>query len=39
MKLKLSIIPDEMIIGGDPQFDEKDLVILSVANRGDAGRR
>jgi hypothetical protein len=25
-----------MIIGGGPEFDEKDLVILNVSNRGDA---
>lgn len=36
VKLKLSVIPDGMIIGGGPEFDEKDLVILNVVNRGDA---
>jgi hypothetical protein len=27
---------DGMTIGGDPRFEEKDLVILTVTNRGDA---
>jgi hypothetical protein len=36
IKLKLSIIPDGVIFGGDPQFDEKDVVIVTVINRGDA---
>jgi len=34
VKLKLSVIPDGVVMGGDPQFDEKDLVILNVINRG-----
>jgi hypothetical protein len=34
VKLKLSVIPDGVILGGDPQFDEQDLVILNVINRG-----
>ena len=36
VKLKLSVIPDGVVIGGGPKFDEKDLVILTVMNRGDA---
>jgi hypothetical protein len=36
VKLKLSVISDGMIIGGGPELDEKDLVILNVMNRGDA---
>jgi hypothetical protein len=37
VKLKLSVMPDGMVIGsGDPDLDEKDLIILSVMNRGDA---
>jgi hypothetical protein len=36
VKLKLRVIPDGMIIGGGPELDEKDLVILTVMNRGDA---
>jgi hypothetical protein len=36
VKLKLRVIPDGMIIGGGPDLDEKDLVILTVMNRGDA---
>jgi hypothetical protein len=34
VKLKLFVIPDGVVMGGDPQFDEKDLVILNVINRG-----
>lgn len=37
VKLKLSIIPDGVVIGSaNPQHDEHDLVILTVINRGDA---
>ena len=36
VKLRLSVVPDGMIIGGGPELDEKDLVILHVSNRGDA---
>jgi hypothetical protein len=36
IKLKVSLIPDGLIMGGDPQFDEKDLIIVNVINRGDA---
>jgi len=36
VKLKLSVVPDGMIVGGGPEFDEKNLVILNVSNRGDA---
>ena len=32
----LSLTPDGMIIGGDPQFDEKDLIIVNATNRGGA---
>jgi hypothetical protein len=35
-KLIINLIPDGMIVGGDPQFDEKDLVIVNVINRGAA---
>jgi hypothetical protein len=34
VRLKISLIPDGVVIGGDPQFDEKDLVIVTVINRG-----
>jgi hypothetical protein len=34
-RLKVTLIPDGMIIGGDPQFDETDLIIVNVINRGD----
>jgi hypothetical protein len=34
VKLKLSVIPDGIVIGGDPESDEKDLVFLTVINRG-----
>lgn len=33
-RLKLSLIADGMIIGGGDEFDEKDLVIVNVTNRG-----
>lgn len=36
VKLKLRLIPDGMIIGGGPNVDERELVILTVMNRGDA---
>jgi hypothetical protein len=36
VKLKLSVIPDGMVIGGDSEMDERDLVILHVVNRGRA---
>jgi hypothetical protein len=35
-KLKLSLIPDGIIIGGGSEMDEKDLIILNVTNRGAA---
>jgi hypothetical protein len=34
--LRIPVIPDGMIIGGDPQFDERDLVIVNVTNVGSA---
>jgi hypothetical protein len=36
IKLKLSLIADGVVIGGDPQFDERGIIIVSVTNRGDA---
>lgn len=36
VKLKMNLIPDGLIIGGSPEFDEKDLIIVNVTNRGDA---
>jgi hypothetical protein len=33
-RLKINLIPDGMIIGGGPEFDEKDIVIVNVTNRG-----
>ena len=35
-KLVISLTPDGMIIGGDPEYDERDLVIVNVTNRGGA---
>jgi hypothetical protein len=32
----MSMIADGVVIGGDPRFEEKDIVIVSVTNRGDA---
>jgi hypothetical protein len=36
VRLRLHLVPDGMTIGGGPDVDEKDLVILTVINRGDA---
>jgi hypothetical protein len=36
VKLRLSVISDGMVIGGGPELDERDLIILNVVNRGDA---
>ena len=36
VKLGLGIIADGIIIDAGPQFDEQNLVILTVTNRGDA---
>jgi hypothetical protein len=36
VKLKLELMPDGMTIGGGPDLDESDLIILYVTNRGDA---
>jgi hypothetical protein len=33
-QIKINIIPDGMIIGGGEEFDERDLVIIKVTNRG-----
>ena len=35
VKLNLSLIVDGMTIGGGPEVDERDLIILYVTNRGD----
>jgi len=36
VRLHLSLISDGVVIGGGPEFDEKDLIILTVTNRGTA---
>jgi hypothetical protein len=36
VKLKMSLVPDGMVVGGDPRFDEREIIIISVTNRGDA---
>ena len=36
VKIKLRLIPEGMTIGGGPELDETDLVLLYVTNRGDA---
>ena len=36
VRLHLSLIPDGLVIGGDPEFDEREVVILTVTNRGRA---
>ena len=33
-RLRLSLIPDGMVIAGDPQFDDKDIIIVNVVNCG-----
>jgi hypothetical protein len=33
-RLKINLTPDGMVIGGGPQFDETDIVIVNVTNRG-----
>jgi hypothetical protein len=33
-RLKISLIPDGLVIGGGEEFDERDLVIVTVTNRG-----
>lgn len=33
-RLRLSLMADGMVLGGGPRFDEKDLLILNVVNRG-----
>jgi hypothetical protein len=34
--LRISVMSDGLIIGGDPQFDERDLVIVNATNVGSA---
>src|SRR5687767_12101587 len=34
LPLHLSLMTDGMTIGGDPDFEEKNLIILTVTNRG-----
>jgi hypothetical protein len=29
----MTLIPDGLVIGGDPRFEEKDIVIITVTNR------
>jgi hypothetical protein len=36
VKIKLNLTPDGVVIGGEPETDEKDHVILKATNRGDA---
>jgi hypothetical protein len=36
VKLRLSLMADGMVTGGDPRHDEKDLVILTVTKRRSA---
>jgi hypothetical protein len=36
VKLRLGLMADGMVIGGDPRHEEEDLVVLTVTNRGDA---
>src|SRR5665213_484028 len=39
VKLHLSLIPDGMVIGGGPELDERDLIMFTATNRGDAPTR
>ena len=34
--LRITLIPDGMTIGGGPEFDESDLILVTVTNRGEA---
>ena len=36
VRLHATLIPNGVVIGGDPSFDEKDLIIVTVTNRGRA---
>jgi hypothetical protein len=36
VRLRCTIIPDGMVIGGDPQFDERDIVLVNATNIGTA---
>jgi hypothetical protein len=36
VRLRLSVIAEGVVVGGGPEFDEKDLIILNVSHRGDA---
>jgi hypothetical protein len=33
-RLRMSVIPDGLVIGGNPDFDERDLVIVNPTNVG-----
>ena len=35
-RLRITLIPDGMTIGAGPRFDETDLIIVTVTNRGEA---
>jgi hypothetical protein len=35
-RLRITLIPDGMTIGAGPDFDETDLIIVTVTNRGEA---
>jgi hypothetical protein len=35
-RLRVSLISDGLVIGGDPEFDERDLVIVNATNVGTA---
>jgi hypothetical protein len=35
-KLVLTLVSDGMTVGGGPELDEKDLILLTVTNRGDS---
>jgi hypothetical protein len=33
-RVRISLIPDGIVIGGGPEYDEKNIVIVNVVNRG-----
>lgn len=35
-RLRVSLISDGLVVGGDPEFDERDLVIVNATNVGTA---